>query len=450
MLGMTHQSLFNNKKKPAFTLIEALVFLFIFAVSVVSLYEAFNTGINYAIESKKKLQAITLANEKIEKMRNLGFENLVDDTTENEQITRSGVAYQVTTRITDFDDPADGVPPADEINWDYFKIGVEVKWGLSNKKINMSAIVVPPVREEDADKGYMRLHVIDQQGDGLSFASVVVREIANNRLVYSGPVNSSGNIFLTGLNPGNHRITVNDDDGYYPVETMDTTASFDPYDKHTDIAVKTLAEKYIQTDKKSTLNVSLKNTFNETISNLGFEIKGGKYLGLENGTTAVYNFSDSVTNSDGTESFSNMSFGPYFFSFTDLNDGTNTYQFLWMTPKTDTENKLSLNADTTFGTEAMLASESVPSLLVTVVDPADGNSPIVEASVRLQFSGTPAYDSGGDDTTDQFGKFYFPQNNATEMINDNYQLTVSADGYAEKTETVTIDNFTTKTVELNP
>lgn len=433
-------------QKSGFTLIEALVFLFIFTVAVLSFYQAFNLGMNYSIESKKKLQAITLANEEIEKMRNLGYENLTAGTTEDVETQRNGAAYYVTTRITYVDDIEDGECLTDEICEDYYKVGVEVKWSLSseNKKINMSAVVVPPIREEDADKGYMRLHIIDQNGDGLPSASVSVRDIATDDLVYSGPVNSSGDLFLTGLDPDEHRITVGSGNNYYPVETMDTTPSFDPYDKHADITVKTLTEKYIQTDIESTLNVVLKDTFENTISNLGFDIEGGKYLGLQDGTTAVYDFSDSVSNSDGTESFPNMSFGPYFFDFTDLNDGTDTYQFLWMTPVSDAENKVSLDADSTLEAEAVLAKESVPSLLVTVLDNAD-DSPIPGASVHLEFTGTPAYDV--ELVANEFGQVYFPEN-VDEIINDDYDLTVTAGGYSEENKAVTIDNFTTETIEL--
>jgi type II secretory pathway pseudopilin PulG len=441
----------KSQKPDGFTLIEMMVFLFIFTVAVLSLYQAFNLGVNYSIESKKKLQAVELANEKIEQMRNLGYENLTTGATENTQTAKNGITYYITTNITNVDDEADGlgVDGEDDINWDYYRIGVDVKWDLnnSNKQISMNAIVVPPVREEDANKGYMRLHVIDQNGDGLSSAPVTVRDISTNHLVYSGPVNSSGNLFLTGLDPHDHKITVSSGSyNYYPVETMDKTASFNPYDGHASIVAKNLTEKYIQTDKVSDLDVALKDTFGNTISGLGFDIEGGKYLGLENGTTAVYDFSESKSNSDGTESFSDMSFGPYFFDFTDLSDGTNTYQFLWMMPMSDSANKISLDADSNLSAEAILVNQSAPSLLITILDTVD-KSPVVSASVKLELASDPLVYSATLPTND-FGKAYFPEN-IDEIINgEDYNITVTADGYDEETDTVEINNLTTKTIEL--
>lgn len=431
-----------GKEKCGFTLIEALVFLFIFTVSVLSLYQAFNVGMNYIIETKKKLGAVGLANEEIEKKRNLGYENLPAGVTENAEITKNGMKYYVTTNITDFDDDDDGSP--DPINWDYKKINVEVKWALGNpnRMIAANAIVVPPVIEKDASKGYMRLHVINQSGSGLAGALVRVIDLTTNAVVYLGNINSNGNLFLTGLDPGKHKITVGSDNNYYPVETKDGTVSFDPADKHVDINVKTLTEKTIQTDIASTLNVSLKNTFGGVISNLGFDIIGGKLLGVENGTDEKYDFSDSVSGSDGTENFSNMSFGPYFFTFTDLNDGTSDYQFLWMNPINDTENKIFLNANETLEAGALLALKSVPSLLVIVEDVA--GDPVSSASVHL-VSSVPGYDATL--TTNEFGKVYFPENSG-EITNSGYNITVSAGGFNEESDTVTINNFTQKSITL--
>lgn len=429
-----------------FTIIEALIFLFIFTVSVLSFYQAFNVGVNYAIETKKKLGAVGLANEEIEKMRNLGYENLPEDPTEDVKMEKNGITYYVTTNITDFDDSDDGEP--DTINWDYKKINVEVKWALGNpsKMIAINAIVVPPVIEKDADKGYMRLHVINQDGNGLSGASVNVIDLTDNSLAYSGTVDSGGNLFITGLDPGLHKIIISNDSNYYPVETKNETASFVPADKHVDINVKTLVEKTIQTDIESTLDVTLKNTSGSTISNLEFDITGGKFLGVENGTEDIYDFSDSGEGGDGTESYSGMSFGPYFFDFTDLNDGTTDYHFLWMEPKGDAENQTLLNAGETLEAEAVLAPGNVPALLVTVKDSDNGN-PISGAKVHL-VSSVPGYDE--ELFTNEFGKVYFLEGSEElEIIaNGQHDYTVSADGYGTKTGSVDINNFTTENVSL--
>lgn len=443
--------------------------MFIFTITALTIYQGFTGATRYIIDSKKKLQAVELANEQIEQLKNLGYSNLVPGTTVNPAVVRNGIDYTLTTRITDFDDEADGLTPTDVVSWDYLKIGVEVNWANS-RQVNMSAIIVPPIREEDADKGYMRIHVIDQNGDAVydegsnkQAPHIEVRQIIGNSLIYSGPVNLSGIQFLTGLNPGLYKISVAGNHDYYPVETMSASGTFDPYDEHADIAVKSLLEKYIQTDKIAALNVAIKDIFGNTLSGLGFDIEGGRYLGIDNGID-VYSFADSVSNSDGTESFSYNnpagfgSFGPHYFDFTDLNDGTTDYTFLWMMAydavagtdtKSDDRIKVMLPADSTLSATAVLAPNNIPSLLVTAVeeDPITFDlSPIANAEVRLELS-DPAYDVTR--TTDQFGMAYFPVNSG-ELINDDYDLTVTAADYIQKNDTVTVNDFTEKEIKLTP
>ncbi len=393
--------------------------------------------------------AVSLANEEIEKIRNLGYENLSSGAAENVEMTKNGISYYVTTNINDFDDAQDGSIPEDSVSWDYKKINIKVNWILNDesKKIELNAIVVPPVREEDASKGYLRLHIIDQNGNGLPSASLSIRDLTDNELIYSGSANSSGDLFLTGLDPGLHKITIGDANNYYPVETLDETGIFDPSDGHAEIVEKTLTEKNIQTDKVSVLNVSLKDTFGNIVANLGFDISGGKFLGTENGTTAIYGFSDTISGSDGTESFSDMSFGPYFFSFTDLNDESNSvqYQFLWLNPISDLENKISLNANETLEAEAILASEVEHSLLVEVADSITA-APIADASVKVQLASDPLlYDVTL--TTNAFGKAYFPETPST-MTNSNYNISISASGYNDLNDTADVSGFTNKSILL--
>ena len=455
-----------QKSKKGFTLIEALVFLFIFVVSTLSIYQAFNVGLNYIIETKKKMGAVGIANEEIEKRRNLGYENLsVGAEMENAEIVRNGVKYYVTVNITYEDDPIDGLcgegdgegGEEDPACHDYYIVGITVKWDLAsaNKKITMSALISPPVMERDADLGYMRLHIIDQDGNGLAGAKVRVFSLTENKSYYLGNVNDSGNLFLFGLEPGNYKITVLEDGGNFPVETLDESGGFVPESEfaHVEIFAKTLSEKYIQTDKTSELNVALKKPFagSTAISGLGFTLYGGKLLG-RTGEIADYSFPagedpHSENGSDGTESYSDLSFGPYFFDFTDLNDGTTDYVFLWMTPLSDNEDKISLDAGSSLDVEALLAPVDKPSLLVQVVEIVEGfENPIMDAEVRLQRVDDPVYDLTLE--TNQFGKAFFPENE-DGLSNEQYSLTVSAPGYSPENKNVTINNFTTEKIEIS-
>jgi hypothetical protein len=88
--------------------------------------------------------------------------------------------------------------------------------------------------------------------------------------------------------------------------------------------------------------------------------------------------------------------------------------------------------------------KEIGSLKVVVEDTATGE-PISAASVRVQ-NGTLGYDVTG--TTDQFGWAYFPED-ATPLATESYDVTVSASGYGNESETVAIDGaLVTETIEL--
>jgi len=61
---------------PAFTLIEALVVLFVFSLITLTFYSVFTLGGAYIIESKNRLRAVSLANEKMEIIRNLEYDDI--------------------------------------------------------------------------------------------------------------------------------------------------------------------------------------------------------------------------------------------------------------------------------------------------------------------------------------------------------------------------------------
>ena len=68
----------HNIKK-GFTLVEAMVFLFIFSVTVVTFYRTFASGTKAISNVKSRIVATALANEKMEIVRNLDYEAVGTD-----------------------------------------------------------------------------------------------------------------------------------------------------------------------------------------------------------------------------------------------------------------------------------------------------------------------------------------------------------------------------------
>ena len=58
------------------SIIEALVLIFVFSVAILSFYSVFTVGVRYILSSKNKILAVSLANQEMEKLRNLPYDKL--------------------------------------------------------------------------------------------------------------------------------------------------------------------------------------------------------------------------------------------------------------------------------------------------------------------------------------------------------------------------------------
>src|SRR5665647_564527 len=92
--------------KSGFTLIEALVFLFIFAIVTITFYATWSVSARYIIFVKNRFMAVSLASEKMEVVRNLSYDKIAHtggdppgNLHEDETITRAGRAFHVHTDI---------------------------------------------------------------------------------------------------------------------------------------------------------------------------------------------------------------------------------------------------------------------------------------------------------------------------------------------------------------
>ena len=100
----------NNHK--GFTLIEMMVFIFIFTITGITFYKVFATGTQAMSSVRSRLGAIQLANEKIETIHNLKYEDIgtlggipAGKIPQTETDTRSGKTYYVHCSVVAVDDP---------------------------------------------------------------------------------------------------------------------------------------------------------------------------------------------------------------------------------------------------------------------------------------------------------------------------------------------------------
>jgi len=287
------QKMLKNKKN-GFTLIEMMVFLFIFVVSVLTFYKVFTVGTFAMANARSRLGGVQLANERIEIIHNLKYEDIgtiggvpAGDLLQNETVSRSGKTYYVHTSIMYLDDSFDGTALAgtDTRPSDYKQVKVIVYWENGNpaKSTTAVAYISPPGLESMYTGGILSLNVIDSAGVGVPSASI---RIINNDITpvvdTTHTTNSSGNLFLPEAKPAGQtyelQISIN---GYFTVETYAPfpTSSFNPIDIHSNVVVATINQKTIILDKLANLNILTKTPMGDIVPNIDFALEGGRMLG---------------------------------------------------------------------------------------------------------------------------------------------------------------------------
>lgn len=452
-----------GKRFPGFTLIEALVFLFIFTVITLVFFQTFAYGTALIQQSKNRLGAIALANQKMEIVRSLDYDNIgtvsgvpAGDIPQDETVQVNNSQYHVHTFIQYVDNSFDGTlggSPNDVVPNDYKRVRVEVAWGgeTDAEKIALFSTFAPPGVEQSVGGGILSINILDAQGNGVSGASV---RITNSTVAPTVDVttttDATGNLFLVGAPASSQKYQVTfSKAGYFGSATYDPypTSAFNPVDVHASVINATVNQASFVMDQSATLQLKTVDGFDVDVPDIDFSIDGGRQLGT-NPTTlaAVYDFSDtSSTDSSGDKEYANRSYGGYTWT---LDAGETGYEFIRLSPEvTSGANAISLSPGTTQAVKMILADKAVNSVLVTVTSGVDG-TPIAGASVRLK-NDPLVYDETV--TTSQFGKAYFPTSVTPGLAPATYDLEISATGYTSETDTVAVTaGLETVAITLNP
>jgi len=212
----------QKNTKSGFTLIEMLIFLFIFVVTVVAFYQAFSLGLSYILESKNRLAATEVAKEKMEIIRSLVYTNIgtktpngsggwiyglpPGDILTNETVSENMHTFYVKTLVQYIDDPFDGLvttPGAgkDLVPDDYKRVRVQVSWDAASdpkKSVFMVSTFVPQGMEAMAAGGILSVNVQDNTGAPISQADVRVTN-SGTSIEQTYPADEGGNAIFFGV-----------------------------------------------------------------------------------------------------------------------------------------------------------------------------------------------------------------------------------------------------------
>ena len=125
--------------KKGFSILEVVAATFIFSIVTITIYGSFSAGMKSLAQSKHRIAATKLANEKMEIIRNMPYSDVgtqggvpEGSLIQEETIWRSNQKFNVRTNVIYVDDVLDGVAggtPNDTVSRDYKEARIEVTWG---------------------------------------------------------------------------------------------------------------------------------------------------------------------------------------------------------------------------------------------------------------------------------------------------------------------------------
>lgn len=280
-----------------FTLVEAVMSIAVVAIVLLVMVSLSVIVLRFIEFGRMRVAAATLANEKMEVLRNMPYDSLATkggaiyppgNLSDDEIATKSGFTFNVNTVIAYVDDPYDGnfsgtIPgkPIDIYPYDYKKAQLIItEAGKNSVIVKVATNISAKAAETPTNTGILAVTVLNATGN--PFNSAVVR--INNPLV-SPPVNittttdASGLVMIPMLPPDqgfNYYMRASYGD-YSIDQTYPPTVDFpNPVNSNANIIAQQVTYKTLSIDQKGTLVVDTVDTNNSSIPNVTLLIEGDK------------------------------------------------------------------------------------------------------------------------------------------------------------------------------
>ncbi|QQR64661.1 prepilin-type N-terminal cleavage/methylation domain-containing protein [Candidatus Kaiserbacteria bacterium] len=423
----------NNKRTCAgITLIEVIVATTIFLMIALALYETFSTVVRVALVSQNKVTATALANEQMEIIRNLSYEDVgIQGGLPNgsiphiQTLTRDGVEFTVTTVIRNIDDPFDGqigsstkndLSPSD---YRLAELTIDCAFCKDFAPMSFTSHIGPRGLETSSTNGALFIHVFDAAGQAIQGADVhIENNVATTSIVIDDTTNNDGYVQIIDAPPGINAYEISvSKPGYSSERTymIGDVANPNPSKPHATVVSQQLSQVSFSIDTVSEFEVTSMTDTCTPVGNIDFSLTGEKIIGTT--PPDVIKFSQAYsTNGGGLETVPDLEWDTYHLDVADV-----TYDLGGTIPSLP----FTLNPDTHQNISLIVVPKNPRTLLVTVKDVGTG-LPISGATVRLQKSGY--------DVTNITGRGYMSQTdwsggdgqsmytNATEYFEDDTDI----------------------------
>jgi len=493
------------QQQTGFTLIELLITTFIIGTVLVGVFGLFVLGVRLARESENRLVGIALANEKMELVRNLPYVNVgtaggipAGTLLQEETVARNEVNFLVKTDIRYIDDPFDGlvgagggggcvavahIPPGqgancqdlcvgapainahlahgdslgncagdysgpDVLNTDYKQVRVEVSWSSPNqpRPIVLLTKLAPDGVEGGELFGTLDFMLIDSLGVAVPGANVqLLNDTTNPTVNLATSTDDGGHIVVPGLPEASqsYELSVSKTD-YNSEQTYGITPTFIPDADHTHLTmlIGEVTQKTFIVDLVSSLAMSFEEGGDSVdnycegvpprqIADMGYTFRGTKTIGVDGSGDPVYVVDEAGTSDvNGESSLTDLVWDSYQFGLAEgaVCDIKETSLLL----------PINVSAGETLDMTIRLVKHTDVSLHVTLAN-SEG-LPIDNVTAHLTGNGV-------DETlgTGMWGQVLFSE----LPVNGDYLLEVSAPGYVDWSDTVTVEDTTLLRVDMS-
>jgi len=434
-------------------LVNILIAIAIFSILAHAIFTLVKVSYQFTNFSRARITARHLAQEKIELIRNLSFNEIGTSggipsgpLIQQENIQRNGLNYLVKTSIVYVDDPFDDSAPTDLLPTDYKSVRVDVSWeGLAlsrNNPVVLVTTITPEGVETTEGGGTLSIFVFDADAQPVPQAEVkVIASSASPSVDLTLETADNGRVILPGAPACTdcYEITVTKL-GYSSERTCSTAEIANPDKPHQTILEGDLTEISFAIDKVSTINIVSVNDRDSSFTPFTsaiFQMTGTKIIGTDTNGDPVYKFDQTLTtNVSGQLVLTDIEWGNYNISMLPASSwdisGTNPFLPLVVLPDT--------TCDFTFA----LSSHSNHSLLIGFTDTSQ--EPIASVSAILLDS--PSYEEtkfSGEFGNPDYGQAFF-----ADLFVNTYDLEATASGFLDFSDTVPVEGRTQETIILTP
>jgi prepilin-type N-terminal cleavage/methylation domain-containing protein len=320
----------KSKNNKGFTLVELLVGVAVFLIIVLAVYKAYTSIFSVVYTSRAKIDAVDLANEQLEIIRNLPYSDVgisggipSGKLSHTQSVTRDSYQFDITLTVRNVDDPFDGTlggTPNDLSPADHKTVEVEINCILCRNfsPISVTTTVSPKNLETASTNGALFVKVFDADGNPVEGANV---HIENNsvtpHIVIDDTTNSSGLLQIVDAPPGVnvYEITVTKS-GFSTDKTYaSTVGNPNPVKPHATVVLQQVTQSSFVIDNLGSFAITSQTDTCSPVPAIDFQLRGDKLIGTSPNN---YKYDQAkVTNGSGTLAINSLEWDSYNFTLTD-------------------------------------------------------------------------------------------------------------------------------------